>query len=140
MDVGALADRFFQAICQVAYGARHAFARDGQRRADSVLDGDNVNVLRLEPPKNRDFGDRSGFRVVDEAISIACFFNLQGWPWIQFGRMETAFQYQAAGDVLVQGPDVKLALRSTLEFGKVFKGTSPVEPGRGFSRRHWAPK
>ena len=54
--------------------------------------------------------------------------------------METAFQNEAAGDILVQGPGVQLGLGSTCEFSKVPKGMLPVELGRGLpgiiGRRH----
>jgi hypothetical protein len=48
MEIGAVANRFFHAIGQVAKCIERAFDGYRQDRADAVLGNDNVNSLRLE--------------------------------------------------------------------------------------------
>ena len=50
-----------------------------------------------------------------ESMSATCCLDPQGWPGSQLGGMETTFENQTARDVSVQGPDVRLGLRSSLE-------------------------
>ena len=52
VDISAVADGFFQAVCQVSIGVQRPFYGYGHARSDTVYRDDHVNVFRLEPAQN----------------------------------------------------------------------------------------
>ena len=123
-----VADGLFHAVGEVAEGASHALARDGEDGSEAILVDHDINVLRLQSAQNRRFtAGRSRWIEVDEMLT-APLGHGERRPGLEFIRMESAFQYKAAGDIPMQRLDVLLALSRSVVAGEVLERAGLIHP------------
>ena len=55
VQISAVTDGLFHPVCQISEGSERPFERHRHNRPDTALGHDNVNILRLQPAKDRTF-------------------------------------------------------------------------------------
>ncbi len=129
MQIGAFPDGFFHAVRQVAKGAGHAFAGDGQNRADALAGHDDIDVLGLETAENRPFAATPQCRVIMQDGRLAgAAFHSKRWTRHNIIGIETAFHDETAGHIPMQRLDVAGALRLASELAEDGQRLCLVDP------------